>query len=82
MRSARPIPLCSFTWRSATFPSHPLQLECLMIPSKIALRSHVGSGERDVSLARALSPLSCHANLWTERATAVRDGSQRFLYDG
>ena len=53
MRRARPIPLCSFTWRSATFPSHPLPLECLMIPSKIALRSHVGSEERrDVSLVR------------------------------
>ena len=66
MRRARPIPLCSFTWRSATLPSHPLQLECLMmIPSKIASPSHVGSGER--CLARALSSLSCHANLWTDR---------------
>ena len=80
MRSARPIPLCSFTWRSATFPSHPLQLECLMIPSKIASPSHVGSGER--CLARALSSLSCRANLWSERPRESRDGSQRFLYDG
>ena len=81
MRSVRPIPLCSFTWRSAAFPSHPQQLECLMmIPSKIASRSHVGSGGRDVSLVRCLR--RCRATLICGASDRGTDGSQRFLYDG
>ena len=79
MRNARFIPLCSYTLRSATSPSH-LVLQTAMQPDDSVENCLANALFHELSLPLALVRCRCRAMvICGPTATA---GSQRFFYNG